>query len=869
MTPNETRLPAALEAAAAHVKATTQAVAERVAAGLGNQAQAATRIFERDLILATQIDLRKKMNTFHLSFGKQLMDKIQEEVSPRTDPRRKFSADWQTLSLVEDHEVEERMFSDRIGQQISHACEWELRELAAYMGSLLNLGRADEERNPLRAEVLGMAIFRAIEAVTTDTDGRKLLAREFGQALAQAMPQCYGNIVRDLQNRNVQPVGLTVKTVAGPGQGANSGYTSIHDEFSSTRTRPADMRGGAGTDFSSTQAAPTMRGGAPTRPVPYASTTGYSGYAGSSSSGGTLSGGGGGGGGGGAATARRASGEGISAQADAQLMTLLRRLTFLASRPGNLDISLATEPAGFSAHTGGRMPGGGSGLHGAIGALAADPGAVAPAGYSDGLTGLMAVNLIKAHREELMQASSGKLDHMVIDVVGSLFDQILSDPKVPPQMARQIARLQLPVLRVALVDSTFFSSRRHPVRRFVNRIASLACAFDDFDEGPGKEFLDRVKSLVQEIVEGDFDQIELYAHKLTELETFISGQAEDRAKSSGAATVLESKESELRIQQRYMLQLNSALSGITMPDYLRDFVSQVWSQALVFASRRSGVDSDMAKRFRAAGRDLVMSVQPKGSPVMRKRFLMQLPTLMKDLNEGLKAIGWSELAQKEFFGKLLPSHAESLKAPPMTELEHNLLAKQLEGIFNSAIPGAHEFSQAEPVTLESQEIEQRFTPDEAQAVGLVEESAVDWSGEVDIDLSAEAGDTVPGGVDTTDAAPLDLGIDINLDLVAPDPAVPTHGANLIDHIRVGFAYQMLLKDQWQKVRLNYVSPGRNFFVFTRGRKHQETISLTARMLARMCESNRLRAVEHAYLMERATARARRQLAALKASPSKH
>jgi hypothetical protein len=33
-------------------------------------------------------------------------------------------------------------------------------------------------------------------------------------------------------------------------------------------------------------------------------------------------------------------------------------------------------------------------------------------------------------------------------------------------------------------------------------------------------------------------------------------------------------------------------------------------------------------------------------------------------------------------------------------------------------------------------------------------------------------------------------------------------------------------------------PGRNFFVFTRGRKHQETISLTARMLARMCESNR-------------------------------
>ena len=90
---------------------------------------------------------------------------------------------------------------------------------------------------------------------------------------------------------------------------------------------------------------------------------------------------------------------------------------------------------------------------------------------------------------------------MVIDVVGSLFDQILSIPRVPPQMARQIARLQLPVLRVALADTSFFSSRKHPVRRFVNRIASLACAFDDFEDGPGQQFLARVRELVQEIIE--------------------------------------------------------------------------------------------------------------------------------------------------------------------------------------------------------------------------------------------------------------------------------------------------------------------------------------------------------------------------------
>ena len=271
----------------------------------------------------------------------------------------------------------------------------------------------------------------------------------------------------------------------------------------------------------------------------------------------------------------------------------------------------------------------------------------------------------------------------------------------------------------------------------------------------------------------------------------------------------------------------------------------------------------------------MLSVQPKGSPVLRKKFLMQLPQLMKDLNEGMALIGWPEAAQKAFFAQLLPAHAESLKAAPLTELDHNLLAKQIEGVFNTTIPGVESLSVSDVVPeIESDVIERRFTPEEAKQVGLVEESAVDWSGAVDIELEAgdtgDSGDTQPDGLhDDEDSAPIDLGLDINLDLSSTEPAEPSRGPQLMDHIKLGFAYQMHLKDEWQKVRLTYVSPGRSFFVFSRGKKHQETISMTARMLARMCETGRMRAFENAYLMERATARARKQLAALRAAPTKH
>src|SRR6185436_2785707 len=140
------------------------------------------------------------------------------------------------------------------------------------------------------------------------------------------------------------------------------------------------------------------------------------------------------------------------------------------------------------------------------------------------------------------------------------------------------------------------------------------------------------------------------------------------------------------------------LAPMSLPAYMQNFLAHVWSQALVLAVRRDGADSDRSRRYRRVGVDLVMSIQPKGSPMFRKKFLMQLPPLMKDLNEGMRLVGWPDAAQREFFGKLLPAHAESLKGQPLSELDHNLMVKQLEAIFATPVPVTVEpFSRSEPV----------------------------------------------------------------------------------------------------------------------------------------------------------------------------
>lgn len=843
MSRSDPRLPPDLVVAADLVKATALTVAERVCQTLAAQSQSVSKAIDRNTMFAAQLALHRQLGSFRLQFQTRLDTRMLEALAPQSESKRRPApADWQSLTLVDDKEVDDRMLSDRLGQQIAQACEIELGELSGYMRQISGFGGAHDDRNPLSPGVIGHALYMAIGTVSIDPNERAVLTREFASVMASAMPACYAAVVVELQSRGVKPVGLQVRTADGPGNqlpGLNSGDQTLRDDAPSTRHSGADFHESTSSGLTGRRSTSGPR------------QTGASGWQ----------------------SGRGGSGRFSSPAQEAHLMTLLRRLTSLSGESGDAGGGFGGGGVGSSQRS--AMFGGyqdASGPRSGTGAVLrpigpspyADPG-IASAYAEDASAGLMAVNLIRAHRDELMQASNGKLDHMVIDVVGSLFDQILSDTRVPPQMAREIARLQLPVLRVALVDPTFFSSRKHPVRRFVNRIASLACAFDDFEDGPGKQFVERVRDLVQEIVDGDFDQVDLYAAKLSALESFITLQAEAVVQHQGAVSVLETKESDMRSQQRYLIQLQNVLSSVAMPEFLRTFLCQVWSQALVQSIRVEGVDSEATKRYRQVGRDLVMSVQPKGSPAMRKRFLMQLPTLMRDLNAGLKLIGWPETATKEFLAQLIPAHADSLKTPALSELDYNLLSKQMESVFNTGVPGQGDAGSIDAVAASAAmpaDVEQRFSAEEAKQVGLIDEQAVDWDQPVDTDRSAEE----PAAAAEPLSPDIDIDIDINLDLIAADPSEASHGARLIDHMRIGFAYQMLLKDQWQKVRLTYISPGRSFFVFTHGRNLQETISLTARMLARMCEAERLRAVENNYLMERATSRARQQLATLAVKP---
>lgn len=824
------RLNPHLDAALQRVRSAVEQAAERGAEGLGLAALSAGQAKRRDALLSAQFIFRKQQALFSQRFD-QSMRRQAEDTSAPASPGQHKNTQWDELSLMDDDQVNALVAADRIGLAIGHQSEWELREVDGYIGSIPGMN-GKEDRHPLRPQNIAQALIDGVYAATDDSDTRQILIDELTRALAQEMKACYADIASLFRSRGLRPQDLKVRG------GDNSRGQSLRGGMGAGGTPSGHGPLGADSRYATQPGAlNSLSGhGFPTR------AGGLHGVAPGGMPGGVPGG-----------MGVPHSGHGafhpgypVVGTVDPHLMDLLRRL------------AQAPVPA---------FGGGMAGMNGmSTGGMPLSPGLGTPSQWQhwegdtvgaghpmlEGAPIVLPPNLIHMHRDELRQAATGSLDHMVIDVVAGLFDQILSDPKLPPQMSQQIARLQLPVLRAALGDRSFFSSRRHPVRRLVNRIASLAMAYENFNEDPGKSFLALVRELIQDIVSGDFDRMDLYDAKLNQLEQFIAEQTAQALKAQGdAAGLVERKETELRLQQRYMQQLQQAMANVDMRDFLREFLTQTWSQVLVHASRNPDLDAGLVERLRNMGRDLVLSVQPKTSPQQRQAFLASLPVLMRTLNDGLDLVRWPESERKKFFAELLPAHADSLKGQALSPLEYNLLAKQLETVFGIAPPREQDLPAHTPLDLD---LTERLTDEEAHRLGLVEDQQVDWDGHLDIDLSGD------------EQGPL-MAVDISIDGLpaAEEAPEPTGGVLLLEHLQLGFAYQMNRDNKWIKVRLAHISGGRSFFIFTHGDRHQGTLTMTSRMLHKMCEGGRLRAFESAYLLERATARARKQLAALSAS----
>ena len=111
-------------------------------------------------------------------------------------------------------------------------------------------------------------------------------------------------------------------------------------------------------------------------------------------------------------------------------------------------------------------------------------------------------------------------DEDTIDLVGMLFEFILQDRNLPAQIQALLGRLQIPYLKVAILDKHLFAQKTHPARRLLDALADAGKSWSE-ESDKDHRLYDRVRQVVESILADFDDDVTVFERELAAFAGFM------------------------------------------------------------------------------------------------------------------------------------------------------------------------------------------------------------------------------------------------------------------------------------------------------------------------------------------------------------
>jgi hypothetical protein len=315
-------------------------------------------------------------------------------------------------------------------------------------------------------------------------------------------------------------------------------------------------------------------------------------------------------------------------------------------------------------------------------------------------------NVLRSLQQSPVMQAASPLDAVLVDAVAMLFDVVFEEAAIPDRLKAQIARLQIPVLKAAMLDRKFFSQHNHPVRRMLDAIATLAVHLPDTEAGNAR--LESVSQIVSRVLDGFEQDIAVFEAAAAELEAMgskLDASLEETVDVGLQQDIAQIKQSERAELAPVIIHdfINRALKDQAVAETVREFLRRDWAQLLAQDYTREGEQGAHFNSHVETMRELIWSVQPKTDMDARLMLVRILPGLLKRLREGTAEIELSAKQADRFFASLVILHANAVRP--------NAQPVPLPDITPEAIEGAVAQPEAPAVASESaaSEIEDDFT----------------------------------------------------------------------------------------------------------------------------------------------------------------
>ncbi len=293
-----------------------------------------------------------------------------------------------------------------------------------------------------------------------------------------------------------------------------------------------------------------------------------------------------------------------------------------------------------------------------------------------------ATELVRMRSTELKQAAQTPNEKATIEVVALMFQSILAEDRIQPSLRIWFARLQIPVLRVALAEPDFFSSMQHPARRLIDRMGSCALGFDAALSDVSAQALEaEVRRIVQVIEQYPETGRRVFQLVFDEFQKFLAAHLQALGPAGKLVTVAQQVEQKETLAVQYTIELRKLLNDMPVRDEIRDFLFKVWAEVLAVSTVKLGAKHAEMALLKQTACDLLWAASAKPTRAERAQAISQLPGLLARLRKGMALLGL-DLPTQEAHIKLLSdimadafmSRTDSIPAAQLAEVTKNLSA---------------------------------------------------------------------------------------------------------------------------------------------------------------------------------------------------
>ena len=283
-------------------------------------------------------------------------------------------------------------------------------------------------------------------------------------------------------------------------------------------------------------------------------------------------------------------------------------------------------------------------------------------------SGAITSNLLKEALKQSLQSDQQKQainqsDDDIIDVIGMLFDFILDDKNLVDSVKSLLSRLQIPIIKIALQDKSFFRNKAHPARKLLNELANAGLGVTDNVTAQDNPLYLKLESIVSRMTLEQTQEIDatFFEELLEDLHRFLIQFNQGISLNKGP-----SKEAALKLVST---ELSSRISTKELPKNIVLLLERVWKDVMFDIFFTDGMESDEWDMAMTFVDTLIWSIDPKVDIQSQKQLVRVIPGILNALNAGLDRIHYPKDLREQLLQDLQNCHLACMKGQGINDSE--------------------------------------------------------------------------------------------------------------------------------------------------------------------------------------------------------